>query len=201
MNIDVLLDRDTWERFRTLNMMKNSLARDHLIRIRQLDCCCTVVNFHYQPQGFFQELRRRLCDAAARWPAYRDGVGFPTSATQPRAGSTPAQGPSVVVTIVVPPPSLPPSHVIFSRLKSLTGSRLCHPHKNMPHRHVIHVCTCAFFIILLLSLYTVGTHFLSLDYFVETNLPDNVVGSEHHCRDHTKRGLWPNAQNTTSHRL
>ena len=36
--------------------------------------------------------------------------------------------------------------------------------KKRSHRHVINVCTCAFLIILLLSSYTVDTHFLSLDY-------------------------------------
>ena len=84
-----------------------------------------------------------------------------------------------------------PQTRFFPWFKSLTGSGLCRPHKNKSHRHVIHVCTCAFFIILLLSIHTFDTHFLSLDYLIETNLPDNVAGSEHHCIVHTKRENSP----------
>ena len=46
------------------------------MRIRHLDCGCTVINLHNQPEGTLQELRRRLRAAAALWPAYPDCVGF-----------------------------------------------------------------------------------------------------------------------------
>ena len=51
-------------------------GRDHLLRIRHLDCSCTVINLHYQPEGTLQELRRRLRAAAALWPTYTYGIGF-----------------------------------------------------------------------------------------------------------------------------
>ena len=38
-------------------------GRDHFVRIRQLDCSCTVIkviNLHNQLEGTLQELRRRL---------------------------------------------------------------------------------------------------------------------------------------------
>ena len=70
-------------------------GRDHLVRTRQMDCSCTVINLHYQPEGTLQEEpRRRLRAAAALWPTYPDGVGFSLAtsifATQPRVGSIPA---------------------------------------------------------------------------------------------------------------
>ena len=43
---------------------------------QQLDCYCTVINLHYQPEGTLQEFRGRLHASAALWPAYPDGVGF-----------------------------------------------------------------------------------------------------------------------------
>ena len=52
------------------------LGRDHFVRIGHLDCSCTVINLHYQPESPQQELRRRLRAAAAPWPTYRDGIGF-----------------------------------------------------------------------------------------------------------------------------
>ena len=37
-------------------------GRDHLVRVRHLDCSCTVNTLHYQPKCTLQELRRRqLC--------------------------------------------------------------------------------------------------------------------------------------------
>ena len=51
-------------------------GRDHLVRIRQLDWNCTVINLHHQSGGTLQELRQRLRAAAARWPTYPDGIGF-----------------------------------------------------------------------------------------------------------------------------
>ena len=51
-------------------------GRDHLVRSRQLDCSCTVINLHNQPEDAFQELRQRFRAAVALWPTYPDGVGF-----------------------------------------------------------------------------------------------------------------------------
>ena len=100
-NIDVFLDRALWMKCGTFTpgnvnsggsviLARNGISgpnttieheeifpgRDHLIRIRQLDCCCTVINLHYQPEGTLQELHRRFRGASARWPAYPDGEGF-----------------------------------------------------------------------------------------------------------------------------
>ena len=101
MNIDIVLDRCTWMKRGTITpwnvnsggsviLTRNDIfgsgttvehedtfpGRDHLVRIRQLDCSCTVITFHYQPEGTLQELRRRLRAAAALWPTYTDGMGF-----------------------------------------------------------------------------------------------------------------------------
>ena len=91
--IDTVLDRTAWEIFGTFNtgnvncggsailVRKDILGpgtsfkhedifpgRDHLVRIRQLDCNCTVTNLHHQSGGTLQELRQRLRAAASRWP-------------------------------------------------------------------------------------------------------------------------------------
>ena len=55
---------------------ENFPGRDHVVRIRQLDCNCTIIELHYQPDGTLQELRQLLRAAAARWPTYPDGLGF-----------------------------------------------------------------------------------------------------------------------------
>ena len=64
-------------------------------------------------------------------------------------------------------------------------------------------CTCAFFINSSCSRsYTVDTHFLSLDYLIETNLSQITLSDQHTTSKITqKRGGWPFGQNTTSHRL
>ena len=59
----------------------------------------------------------------------------------------------------------------------LKNSRLGRPHKNKSHRHVTHVCTCAF---LLLSLYTFYTHIFFLDHFIKNNL---TLPINKHCAD------------------
>ena len=98
---DIALERATWEKIGTFTpgnvhsrgsvilIRKDILGPgttieheeifpggDHLVRFRQLDCSCTVINLHYQPEGTLQELRQRLRAAAAMWPTYPDGVGF-----------------------------------------------------------------------------------------------------------------------------
>ena len=55
---------------------ENFPGRDHLVRLQQLDCNCTVMNLHDQPDHTLQDLRKRLRAAAARWPTYPDGTGF-----------------------------------------------------------------------------------------------------------------------------
>ena len=50
-------------------------GRDHLVRIRQIDCSSTTINDHFQPEGTLPEIRRRLRAEAASWPAYPDFVG------------------------------------------------------------------------------------------------------------------------------
>ena len=49
---------------------------DHIVRIREFDCNCTVINLHCQPDEPSRELRLRLRAAAARWPTFLDGIGF-----------------------------------------------------------------------------------------------------------------------------
>ena len=100
----------------------------HLVRIRHLDCSCTVVYLHYlhyQPNGSLQELRLRLRAAAARWPTCPDGVGFLVGATstfaiQMREDSTLAARPSAMATLAVQLPSSPPSPALW-KLRSLTS--------------------------------------------------------------------------------
>ena len=81
-NILIDSDRATWMKFGTLTpgnvisggsiiFARNGILgpdTDHLIRIRQFDCCCTVIDLHYQIEGALQELDRRLRGAAARRP-------------------------------------------------------------------------------------------------------------------------------------
>ena len=58
------------------NTKKFCLGRDHLVRIRHLDCSCRVINLHDHPDCTLQELRLRLRAAAALWPTFLDGIGF-----------------------------------------------------------------------------------------------------------------------------
>ena len=51
-------------------------------------------------------------------------------------------------------------------------SKIVSPTQNKSHRHVTHVCTCAF---LLLSLYTFNTHTFFLDPFIKNNLSGHVA--------------------------
>ena len=90
----------------TIEHVENFPGRDNLVRIRQLDCSCTTMNAHYQPEGTLQELRRRLRAVAALWPSNANGVGF-------------LVGPSMMGIQVAPLSSLPPSLALWKAL-SLT---------------------------------------------------------------------------------
>ena len=85
------------------------------MRIRQLDCSCTVITFHYQSEGTLHELRRRLRAAAALWPTYPimwvSSLVTSTFVTQPRVGSNLVTRPSAMVMLA----ALPPSSPLFSR--------------------------------------------------------------------------------------
>ena len=88
------------------------LERDHLVRVRQMDCSCTVINLHYQPEGTFQELRQRLRAALARWPTLMVWVSsFVTSifVILLKDRSILTARPSVMATPIALPLSSPPS--------------------------------------------------------------------------------------------
>ena len=46
-------------------------GRDHLVRIRQLDCNCTVTDLHHQSGGTLQELRQRRRTQTGLVPRWR----------------------------------------------------------------------------------------------------------------------------------
>ena len=110
-NVDIVLGRATWMKFGTFTpenvnsggsvilARKDILgpgttvdqkeifpARDYLVRIRQIDCSCTVINLHYQPEGTLQELRRRLRAAAK-------GCRIPWLQLEHSQTQTPGEGP------------------------------------------------------------------------------------------------------------
>ena len=88
-------------------------GRDHLVRIRQSDCCCTIMNVHFQPEGFLKELCRRQNFAATSCqPTPTVWVlSWVTSisVTLMKEDSTHGTRPSVTRTPAEPPPSSPPS--------------------------------------------------------------------------------------------
>ena len=80
---------------------------------------------------------------------------------------------------------------------SLRGTRL----SCRVRSRVIHVCTWAVVFVPLQSLFPFDSSFLVSVHFIHTNFSDDVAGSEHHCAESTKRGLWLSGKIHTSHRL
>ena len=93
-------------------------GRDHLVRIRQTDCSCTVINLLYQREGTLHELRQGLRAAAARW---RRILMVWVSllvifVIQPRVASTLVPRRSAMVTLIARPPFSPLFSVLLRLL-------------------------------------------------------------------------------------